>query len=1433
MRSVQNVQTNNVKGHGYIKKTKAYGAVGAIAFMGALAIAGSQTTVFAQETDTEPVTTSETSDTVIQAEVISSDLDHNVERAEEAGVNVTEGEDQTYTSLEEAQADLNEQTAEIEKAIAEKEANNEQIKADEAYNAEVDKENAEGQAEVDEFNKGVDERNAAAKAEYDEKKAKYDADLEAYNKAKETIKTLDESGPTEVDMLPSGAWINFKPVEVIDGVKVYGEGTVSSVSDILDGGYNIIVYSENDVIKQDHIIKSIVWEGGVPEAVNPAEQDVITPYDQIQALYEANGGGNQLYNLSEGGTNTICSVHNGIWVRFKDAVTMYDGSKRDLEAQFTYAEGGGVPEIGWGYITLWNANGAINAYNGANYSNGMDDGLTRKFRIAGAEEGENFLWSTIVYDTDVGQYLYGNFNVLSVGGNQTANQNNVWSTEDPNGTVINPKWGYGVDASGSDSAPDSTSAIVTYGDNYTITTRNTPGGLGSATAVGDFGTVMVSPTLIQPPEEPAWKEEPRKEFTPKPHKDITEPVEVNAQYHKVFIEQTPGNEKSVQDKTGKDINGDKVATNSEAHWILGNDPLKAGRDFIKELTLTDELPSDFEIDLAKTAAASADYDVTYDSVAKIVTFVAKQAAIEALNDDLRNDVEIPMAIIVGHPTKDASLYPNTFTTHLTTLDAVFDADNPTKDPEQSDKENKIDIPSNEVIIYTPDGVEPKKEDFNEAGISIDGKTVNIGSTNVYKMLWHLNPYEGMEADADTIQKGFYYFDDYPEDAVTINKDDVNVVDPQGNEIAVTVTEYASIDEASLEVKDIVNANNLSFDGAFQVIKVNDTESFFERYVKTGTDLTVINPMTVKEEMKNTAKKYVNKAIQVDFGNAHATNSVENEVPKVDPVKEDLNSNGEDIDGKVVAAGSVNYYKLKWDLDQYEGMEEIPENIMKGFYYLDDYDEKAVTPLNDQVSFLDEAGNIVTGIASAVYDTVTAAPQIIQDAITKNGFDIKGALQVFSVEDPMSFYEKYVKPGINVYITTPMQVNMDMVGKYLNGGFQIDFGNIGYQTNIVENEVVTPDPKKVDLNEKGVDINGKMVLPGSVNVYQLTWDLDQYKDIEAGDEVIAKGFMFVDDYPEEALDLLTDAFRITDSDSNDVSGVSVTVFETVEDMPVDLSTALQDAGVELNGAFVLFKADDPQDFFNEYVATGKNLTITAPMKVKEEMGKTGGEYKNTGFQIDFGSGKQADIVVNNVPKMEVEKDVVIEVNDGKSINNETIQKGTVFNYQLTGALVPKDRSEELWDYSFIDDYQETHDEYNGVYRVFAKVDIKTNNGKTIQAGSDVTEYTTQEIDNEKGAVTIKFNEEFLRSIGLDSEFQAEAFLQMKRIAAGDVENSFINTVNGIEVVSNVVITHTPEDPVPGNPSVNTGVESGMGLWTSLAGIFGVASIVLAAIKRKFR
>lgn len=337
------------------------------------------------------------------------------------------------------------------------------------------------------------------------------------------------------------------------------------------------------------------------------------------------------------------------------------------------------------------------------------------------------------------------------------------------------------------------------------------------------------------------------------------------------------------------------------------------------------------------------------------------------------------------------------------------------------------------------------------------------------------------------------------------------------------------------------------------------------------------------------------------------------------------------------------------------------------------------------------------------------------------------------------------------------------------------------------------PTKVNKNKAGLVIDGKEVLAGSTNYYELTWDLDQYKGDKSSKSTIQKGFYYVDDYPEEALELRPELVKLVDADGKAVAGVTLTHYESLETAPAAVRELLQKANITVKGSFQLFAADDAQAFYDQYVVTGKSLTITSPMAVKEGMGRTGGKFENRAYQIDFGNGYATDVVVNNVPKISPEKDITLSLDpaSAENLDGKELTLGRHFNYRLIGGLIPANHSEELTDYSFVDDYDQRGDEYTGAYKTSAKVDIMLKDGKVIKAGTDLTEYTAANIDLEKGLISIRFKEEFLETISLDSAFQAETYLQMKRIAAGTFENTYINTVNHVVYASNTVTTVTPK------------------------------------------
>ena len=347
------------------------------------------------------------------------------------------------------------------------------------------------------------------------------------------------------------------------------------------------------------------------------------------------------------------------------------------------------------------------------------------------------------------------------------------------------------------------------------------------------------------------------------------------------------------------------------------------------------------------------------------------------------------------------------------------------------------------------------------------------------------------------------------------------------------------------------------------------------------------------------------------------------------------------------------------------------------------------------------------------------------------------------------------------------------------------------------------PLKVNKNKQGVNIDGKEVLAGSTNYYELTWDLDQYKGDKSSKEAIQNGFYYVDDYPEEALTLQPELVKIRVLEGNLVSGISVQQFDSLEAAPKKVQDLLKKANITVKGAFQLFSADNPEEFYKQYVSTGTSLVITDPMTVKSEFGKTGGKYENKAYQIDFGNGYATEVVVNNVPKITPKKDVTISMDPSSdNIDGQTIPLNQFFNYRLIGGLIPQNHSEDLNDYSFVDDYDQKGDQYTGNYKVLAKVDIRLKDGRVIKAGTDLTAETQVEHDQDKGMITIRFKEEFLQEIQLDSPFQAETYIQMKRIAVGTFENTYVNTVNKVAYASNTVRTTTPEPKKPEEPTTPT-------------------------------
>lgn len=346
-------------------------------------------------------------------------------------------------------------------------------------------------------------------------------------------------------------------------------------------------------------------------------------------------------------------------------------------------------------------------------------------------------------------------------------------------------------------------------------------------------------------------------------------------------------------------------------------------------------------------------------------------------------------------------------------------------------------------------------------------------------------------------------------------------------------------------------------------------------------------------------------------------------------------------------------------------------------------------------------------------------------------------------------------------------------------------------------VPVANPSKDVVDEAGKTINGLSVLPNSELNYVAKQDFSQYMGMSASQDKIAKNFIFIDDYKDEALDgksMVVNSIKAKNGD--DVSHLLEMHHVLSKDgLDAKLQAILAESGLSPVGEFYMWVAKDSQAFYKAYVQKGLDITYNLSFKVNQSF--TEGDIVNGVAQIDFGNGYLGNLVVNDLPKPEVHKDVLDKQN-GKSINNGTVKLGDEVTYKLEGWVVPTGRSYDLFEYKFVDQLQNTHDLYLKD-SVVAKVDITLSDGTVITKGSDLAQYTETVYNKETGLYELAFKKDFLSKVLRSSEFGADAFLVVKRIKAGDVYNTTDLYVNGNKVKSETVVTHTPEAPKPVTPT----------------------------------
>lgn len=547
---------------------------------------------------------------------------------------------------------------------------------------------------------------------------------------------------------------------------------------------------------------------------------------------------------------------------------------------------------------------------------------------------------------------------------------------------------------------------------------------------------------------------------PKPEEKVPEKLQPpTVHYNDYKLSAQPQIKKSVQNADGVDIDGKYVAKNSLNKWILNVEALPAGRPHTTNLVAGDPTPSGFkpEVDLIKKD--NPNWNISFDQNNKL-TIKSTEALLKAVNGDLSKAYKIAPFVYWGRPQNDAADYLNGFDLlvnggkdkggYTRKSDIVKISTPGKKNPDPKNPNNPKD-PNRTAI-------QPEKHNYNAEGKIVDGKAMAPEATNHYVSKMTNLPYKGDQSAKEAIQRGFGFIEDYPDEAVNPLESQFKVRDAEGKEVnGLKMYHVLSKDSLTGSLKKMVEDSGISPTGAFYMWVAEKPEEFYQAYVKKGMDLYFHTPMRNKAGFTG---EYKNQVHQIQFGNGYYSNIVKNHVsiPKPDKVNKD--KAGTVINGKTLTPDTVSYYEVKLDYSKYKGIEPDKAFIKKGFFGVDDFPEEALDIDQSGIQMLDEDEKEVKGLSSKIYSSLAEAPEEVQKAFKAKNKSPKGAIQVFSADDPEAFFESYVKTGKVITLRVPMKIKKEFAekgGEYQNTAYQIDFGQL-YETPTVINQVPKPNPE---------------------------------------------------------------------------------------------------------------------------------------------------------------------------------------------------------------------------------------------------------------------------------------------------------------------------------------------------------------------------------------
>lgn len=408
---------------------------------------------------------------------------------------------------------------------------------------------------------------------------------------------------------------------------------------------------------------------------------------------------------------------------------------------------------------------------------------------------------------------------------------------------------------------------------------------------------------------------------------------------------------------------------------------------------------------------------------------------------------------------------------------------------------------------------------------------------------------------------------------------------------------------------------------------------------------------------------------------------------------------------------------------------------------------------------------------------------------------------------------------------------------------------------------TPKPEKAIVDTYGHNIDGANTFDKNVK-FSLTTDYKPYSTFTADSKVVAKTWAMVDDVQDGAYQVDESKITMKDSAGKNVKDL-FKMYHVLSDKErtQEIQNILKEAGLNPKGEFYMFVAKDSASFYKNYVKQAKNIMIDLPARLLVNKAEL---VKNDFYQVDYGNSYISNLVTVQVPDLKPEKHALDHKDNSKVRDGKEIQIGEYLRYLLDGVTVPV-KHDTLYQYDGIDKLDVKHDRYTGNWKGIIRgteylaekdmvlpYDVVLADGKVVKAGDKIAKgsvYAFQfEFDQStnsefiKKIVKVSWNEkdgkwaytidkEFLNSLGVKGTFDADFYIEVERIASGDVENTFVNVVNGQEMEAKVV-TNTPEQPKPQEPKKpslpNTGTASSM---LGFVGTGILSMLGLVGMKRK--